>query len=62
MELDDRSYFGLWNESLEAGNIYIKLDDAIVYIDDYAIPLVVDTLVTNTEPSSCLPTWLILPS
>jgi hypothetical protein len=49
VELDDRSYFGLWNESLEAGNIYVKLDDDIVYIDDYAIPLVVDTLVTNTE-------------
>jgi hypothetical protein len=49
VELNDRSYFGLWNESLEAGNIYVKLDDDVVYIDDDAIPLVVDTLVTNTE-------------
>lgn len=42
VELNDRPYFGLWNESLEAGNIYVKLDDD-------AILLVVDTLVTNTE-------------
>ena len=49
VELQDRSYFGLWNESVEAGNIYIKLDDDVVYIDDDAIPLIVDTLVTNTD-------------
>jgi hypothetical protein len=49
VELKDRSYFGLWNESVEAGKIYIKLDDDVVYIDDDAIPLIVDTLVTNTE-------------
>jgi hypothetical protein len=49
VEINDRSYFGLWNESVEAGNIYIKLDDDVVYIDDEAIPLIVDTLVTNTE-------------
>jgi hypothetical protein len=50
VELDDRSYFGLWNESLEAGNIYVKLDDDVVYIDDDTIPLIIDTLITNTEP------------
>jgi hypothetical protein len=49
VELNDRSYFGLWNERLEAGNIYVKLDDDVVYIHDDAIPLVVDTLVINTE-------------
>jgi hypothetical protein len=49
VELNDRSYFGVWNECLEAGNIYVKLDDDVVYIDDGAIPLIVDTLVTNTE-------------
>jgi hypothetical protein len=49
VELKDKSYFGLWNESMEAGNIYIKLDDDVVYIDDDAIPLIVDTLITNTE-------------
>ena len=49
VELADRSYFGLWNESVEAGNIYVKLDDDVVYIDDDAIPLIVDTLVTNAE-------------
>ena len=48
VEPNDRSYFGLWNESLEAGNIYVKLDD-VVYIDDDAIPLVVNTLVTSAE-------------
>ena len=41
VELQDRSYFGLWNESVEAGNIYVKLDDDVVYIDDDAIPLIV---------------------
>lgn len=49
VELDDKSYFGLWNESVQAGNIYIKLDDDVVYIDDDAIPLIVNTLVTNKE-------------
>lgn len=49
VELEDKSYFGLWNESVQAGNIYIKLDDDVVYIDDDAVPLIVDTLVTNTE-------------
>ena len=60
VELNDKSFFGLWNESLEAGYIYVKLDDDVVYIDDDSIPIVVDTLVTNTESSSCPPTWLIL--
>lgn len=49
IEVEDKSYFGLWNESVEAGNIYVKLDDDVVYIDDNAIPLIVDTLVSNTE-------------
>ncbi len=45
----DNSFSGLWNDSVSAGNIYIKLDDDVAYIDDDAIPLVVNTLVTNTE-------------
>jgi hypothetical protein len=49
VELKDKSYLGLWNESVEAGKIYVKLDDDVVYIDDNAIPLIVDTLVTNPE-------------
>lgn len=49
VELKERSYFELWNESVEAGNVYVKLDDDVVYIDDDAIPLVVGTLITNTE-------------
>ena len=49
VELQERSYFGLWNESIEAGNIYVKLDDDVVYMDEDAIPLVVHTLVNNTN-------------
>jgi hypothetical protein len=49
VELKEKSYFGLWNESVDAGIIYVKLDDDVVYIDDNAIPLIVDTLVTNSE-------------
>jgi hypothetical protein len=56
VELNDRSYFGLWNESLEAGNIYVKLNDDVVYIDDDAI-LLLSTLSSPTpSPPSCLPT------
>jgi hypothetical protein len=48
-ELDDRSYLSLWNDNLESGNIYVKLDDGVVYIDDDAIPLAVGTLIINFE-------------
>ena len=42
-------YVDLWNQTIDAGNIYVKLDDDVVYIDDDAIPLVVNTLVTEPE-------------
>lgn len=49
VELVDKSYVGLWNASIEAGNIYVKLDDDVVFIDQDAIPRVVSTLLTHPE-------------
>jgi hypothetical protein len=49
VELAEKSYVGLWNASIEAGNIYVKLDDDVIFIDDDAIPHVVNTLLTHPE-------------
>ena len=49
VELAEKSYVGLWNASIEAGNIYVKLDDDVIFIDDDAIPRVVNTLLTHSE-------------
>ena len=49
IQLREKSYVGLWEESIEAGNIYVKLDDDVVFIDDDAIPRIVDTLLTHPE-------------
>ena len=49
VELRHKSYVGLWEESIEPGNIYVKLDDDIVFIDDDAIPRIVDTLLSHPE-------------
>jgi hypothetical protein len=49
VELKHRSYYDLWETSLQRGNIYVKIDDDVVYMEDDAIPLIVDALVTNPE-------------
>jgi hypothetical protein len=49
VELAEKSYVGLWNASIEAGNIYVKLDDDVIFIDHDAIPRVVNTLLTHPE-------------
>jgi hypothetical protein len=49
VKLREKSYVGLWEETIEAGNIYVKLDDDVVFIDDDAIPRIVDTLLTHSE-------------
>ena len=52
VEIEEHSYWGLWNKTIDAGNIYVKLDDDVVYMDDDAIPYVVNTLVT--DPSAVI--------
>lgn len=49
VQVRDKSYVGLWEESIQAGNIYVKLDDDVVFVDDGAIPSIVDTLITDPE-------------
>ena len=62
VELQDRSYFGLWNESVEAGNIYVKLDDDVVYIDDDAIPLIVGPPLLRDLFLYCRPPKVLFPA
>jgi hypothetical protein len=49
VELRQKSYVGLWAESIEPGNIYVKLDDDIVFIDNDAVPGIVETLLSHPE-------------
>jgi hypothetical protein len=47
LELDEKGYTNLWNASVERGNIYIKLDDDVVYMHRDTIPNMVHTLMTD---------------
>jgi hypothetical protein len=49
LDLKETGYVNLWNQSVEHGNIYIKLDDDVVYIHEDAIPLIVNTLITDSR-------------
>jgi hypothetical protein len=49
LQLEETGYVNLWNQSVERGNIYIKIDDDVVYIHEDTIPLIVHTLVTESK-------------
>jgi hypothetical protein len=49
IDLDERGYVNLWNQSVEYGNIYVKMDDDVVYIHEDTIPQIVHTLATETK-------------
>ena len=49
LDLEKGGYINLWNRSVEHGNIYVKLDDDVVYIHEDAIPQIVSTLVTEPK-------------
>lgn len=49
LDLAEPGYVNLWNQSVEHGNIYIKIDDDVVYIHDDTIPLIVHTLTTQHQ-------------
>ena len=49
LDLKEKGYVNLWNQSVESGNIYIKIDDDVVYISPDAIPLIVHTLTTQEK-------------
>ncbi len=49
LDLEEGGYVNLWNQSVEHGNIYIKIDDDVVYIHKDTIPQIVHTLATETK-------------
>ena len=49
LDLEEGGHVNLWNLSVEYGNIYIKIDDDVVYIHEDTIPQIVHTLVTETR-------------
>lgn len=48
LDLEDRGFVNLWNQSVEYGNIYIKIDDDVIYIHEDTIPQLVHTLSTES--------------
>jgi hypothetical protein len=52
LDLDDGGYVNLWNQSVEYGNVYIKIDDDVVYIHRDTIPQIVHTLVTESKAAA----------
>jgi hypothetical protein len=49
LDLQKGGYVNLWNQSVEYGNIYIKVDDDVVYIHEDAIPQIVHTISTESK-------------
>ena len=49
VELEELTFNSLWNKSVEAGNIYVKIDDDVTFFSSETIPAVVHTLLTDTE-------------
>lgn len=49
LDLADGGYVNLWNQSVDYGNIYIKIDDDVVYIHQDTIAEIVHTLVTESR-------------
>lgn len=49
LDLEEGGYVNLWNQSVEYGNIYIKIDDDVVYIHQDTIPQIVHTLATESK-------------
>ncbi len=49
LDLVEAGFVNLWNQSAVRGNIYIKIDDDVVYFHEDAIPQIVHTLVTESK-------------
>jgi hypothetical protein len=49
LDLKIEGYVNLWNQSVEHGNIYVKIDDDVVYFHEDTIPDLVNTLVTDSK-------------
>lgn len=52
LNLEQGGYVNLWNKSVEHGNIYIKIDDDVVYLHRNTIPHIVHTL--SSEPDAAI--------